>query len=146
MPPSNRTSGISILEILLVLAIVAVLGGIVAAGWRGLAQREEARSALVSLQQAMWQGSTAASARGETLTLRWEDDELRVVDATGDVVRSWAFPDATTTSLSPGEILAFTPPGRIDDPTVLPDPFTMEVNGRTASLEVSLIGGTRVRW
>jgi Tfp pilus assembly protein FimT len=142
----TRIRGISTLEILVVLAIVAILAGLAAAGWRGLAQREEARSTLVSLQQAMWQGATAAAARGQTLTLVWEEDELRVVDAGGDVFRAWSFPDATVTTLEAGDIVTFSPPGRIADLTVLPDPLTMVVNDRTASLEVSLIGETEVSW
>lgn len=141
-----KNQGISTLEILVVLAIVGILGGLAAVGWRGLAQREEARSTLVSLQQAMWQGATAAAARGVPLTLVWEEDELRVVDAGGDVFRAWPFPDATVTTLEPGEIVTFSPPGRIADVASLPDPLTMVVNDRTATVQVSLIGEAEVTW
>jgi len=142
----DRSRGISTLEILVVLGIVGILAGLAVPAWRGLAQREEARSTLVSLQQAMWQGATAAAARGEALTLVWEEDELRVVDAGGDVFRSWSFPDATVTTLEPGALVTFSPPGRIADLSALPDPLTMDVNDRTASLQVSLIGETEVTW
>ena len=130
----------------MVLAMIGVLAGIAAMGWRGLLQREEARSSLVSLRHAFSHAGTAAAARGETLVLVWEQGELRLQDPAGTTVRAWDFPDDTPTSLTPGDLTGFTPPGRVDDLGGLPDPLTVTVNDRTATIEVSLIGGTEVTW
>lgn len=142
----RRSHGMTMLELLVVIAIIGVAASMTAVAWRGLVQREEARSALTSLRQAMWQGATAASARGEELTLRWQGDELVLVGTGGDAVRRWDFAADTPTTLAPGEILAFTPPGRVASLDGLPDPLTVVVDDRTATLEVSLIGETEVSW
>lgn len=142
----RRSSGITVLELLVVIAIIGIAASLSAVAWRGLVQREEARSALMSLRQAMWQGATAASARGENLTLRWQDDELLLVDAGGEALRRWDFAAETPTTLIPGDVLDFTPPGRVASLAGLPDPLTVSIDDRTATLEVSLIGETEVTW
>jgi hypothetical protein len=60
-------------------------------------------------------------------------------------VRRWDFaPEATSLPLAgDDDIASFTPPGRVDTDY---DPFTVEVNGRTASVDVALIGETEVTW
>jgi type II secretory pathway pseudopilin PulG len=139
----RRRSAITLLELLVVLAVVAIAAGIAAMGWRGLTQREEARAALVSLRHALWQGATSAAARGSTLTLSWDGDELVLFDPDDAVVRRWDFASTVPTSLEPGPLAAFMPPGRL---ATVPEPFTVEVNGRVATVEVSLIGETEVSW
>lgn len=136
----------TLLEILVVLALLGIVAALGVMGWRTLLQREQARSALASVQQALWQGATAASARGADLVLRWDGDELLLVDASDRELRRWDFPADTSTTLQQGDIVAFTPPGMIEDLEALPDPFSVSVDDRTAVLAVSLIGETKVTW
>ncbi len=61
---SRRRSGLSLIELLVLLAILGVLLGLAAIQGRAIAQRASERSVVNTFQQAVWQGATLAAARG----------------------------------------------------------------------------------
>jgi prepilin-type N-terminal cleavage/methylation domain-containing protein len=148
-PVRRRSSaGFSILELLVVLAILAVAFGLVAIAGRGILQRSAERSVVNTVQQAVWQGATMAAARGVRTELVRDGDVLTVRRlADGEVLRTFDLEPGATLNLDDGQVLVFTPPGSVLEASLdaLPDPVRITAAGQTYELEVSLIGEVRVR-
>ena len=149
-PRNVRTSrsGFSLLELLVVLAILGVVFTLVATTGRVFVQRASERSVVATFQQAVWQGATAAAARGFRTELVLEGDVLSIRRlSTGDVLRSYELDGNASWNVADGQVLVFTPPGAIDETTLdaLPDPIQIVAAGTTYQFEVSLIGEVRVR-
>ncbi|MDF1523830.1 MAG: prepilin-type N-terminal cleavage/methylation domain-containing protein [Trueperaceae bacterium] len=148
-PARRRSSaGFSILELLVVLAILAVAFGLVAVAGRGILQRSAERSVVNTVQQAVWQGATMAAARGVRTELVRDGDVLAVRRlADGEVLRTFDLEPGATLNVDDGQVLVFTPPGSVLESSLdaLPDPVTITAAGATYELEVSLIGEVRVR-
>ena len=143
----RRIVGFSVLELLIVLAVLGIIGGIVAVSGRSILGGQQQRAAVNSVRQSVWEGATAAASRGASIELVRSGGTLELKDvASGAVIRTFEIPSSVTTNLPSGQVLLFTPPGRVDLTTLtnLPDPLTMTVNGRTFTLEVSVIGEVKV--
>ncbi len=146
--PRRPRAGLSLLELLIVLAILAVVFALVAITGRTFVQRASERSVVNTFQQAVWQGATAAAARGFATELVLDGEELLVRRvSTGDVLRTFELDRNVELNLADGQVLVFTPPGAVDEATLdaLPDPIEIVAAGTTYALEVSLIGEVRVR-
>ena len=154
MRPSShvgaRRSGITLIELLIVIAIIGVVAGIGAVSGRAIARGSSERAALNTVQQAVWQGATLAAARGFRTELCRANEVLAVrrldVDAgacAGELLRSYEIDAGVTLSLANGSTMVFTPPGTIAAGT-LPGEITLTAAGTTYTLEVSLIGEVRV--
>ncbi len=138
--------GLTLLEILIVVAVIAVIAAMVALNGRRVLQGQEARAAVTSLQQSVWQGATAAAARGVVTRLTRTGDVFTLTDtAAGIPLRRFELPSGVSTNWGDGQSLDFLPPGRLDVDTLdaLPNPLTVTANGRTTALVVSLIGEVR---
>lgn len=137
-------AGLSLIELLLVIVIISIIVGFGVIQGRAIFQRADERSAVNTFQQAVWQGATAAAARGFRTELVRVDNELlvrRVSD--GSVLRRYEFAAGVTLNVPSNPILVFTPPGRVD---VLPsDPIQITADGQTRTLQISLIGEVRVQ-
>ncbi len=136
----------SLMELLIVIAIIAILGTIGAINGRRIAQDRNAEASLVTLQQSIWQGATAAASRGTPIELVRTGTELALRDAsTGETIRTWELDRAVTTNLPEGVALRFLPPGKVDPMTLsaLPDDLTLTTTNHTYRLDVSLIGQVR---
>jgi prepilin-type N-terminal cleavage/methylation domain-containing protein len=132
--------GFSLLEILVVIAIIAVLAGLVTIGSRAILRGQENRSSLYSMRQIFWQGASAASSRGEVLELVRTGDVLEVRPVSGTkVVRRVELSKDATLSLPTGQIAIFSPSGKVTIP-VANNPFTLQSDGKTYTFNVSLIG------
>lgn len=132
--------GITIIELLVVLAILGILFGVAAFGGRGALDRQQEAAAVRSIQQSVWQGASAASARGRNteLTLTGRQIIVREVDS-GRLVRTEELPAGVTTNLPR---LVFTPPGKISSdsfPSVA-EGITVNTSTGTTTLRVSIIG------
>lgn len=146
-------SGITLIELLVVIAIIGIIAGLGAVSGRLIARNASERAALNTVQQAVWQGSTLAAARGFRTVLCRDATELTVrvvVDrdnptCEGDVLRRFEIDDAVElTGIADGTSLVFTPPGTIVAGT-LPASIELTAAGSTYELEVSLIGEVRVQ-
>jgi len=132
----------TLLELLIVLAIFAIVTGIGVINGRQVAQRQAARGAVATFQQSVWQGATAAASRGLTVELHWSAGKLSLVDVDSErVLREYDVPkDVTVNAANP--ILRFTPPGKVDLETLdaLPDQLVVDTSAGRYELQISLIG------
>jgi len=143
---SNRA--FSLLELLIVLAIIGVVAGLGFLNGRRIAERQSAQGALATIQQSIWQGATAAAARGATVELvRAGNDftlQLRRPDVDPEVLRTFEIPDDAITNLGGegGLVLRFLPPGKVDLDTLqgLPETITFQTDSSSYVLRVSMIG------
>lgn len=141
----SRT-GITIIELLVVIAVLAILATLVVFNGRRVLQHQEERAAITSIQQTVWQGATAAAARGVVVRLTRSGDEFVLTDTdSGAVLKRFELPRNVTSNWPDGQTLDFTPPGKVDVDTLdaLPEPLTVTTSTRTTGLTVSLIGEVR---
>lgn len=142
----RAANGITVLELLIVVAILGILAGLVAINGRRVLQGQEERAAITSIQQTVWQGATAAAARGVVVRLTRSGDEFVLADTgSGAVLKRFELPRNVSSNWPDGQVLDFTPPGKVDVDTLddLPDPLTVTTSTRTTNLTVSLIGEVR---
>ncbi len=146
---SRRTAAFSLIEFLILLAILGLIAGVVVVSGRRVLAGQDEKAALTSVRQSVWEGATAAASRGvDTVLVRTATGlAVREVGGTTDL-RTFALPASVTTNLPAASgasgtvVLRFTPPGRVDLATLqaLPSPLTLTVNGHTYKLQVSIIG------
>jgi type II secretory pathway pseudopilin PulG len=140
---SGRVAAFSIVELLIILAILGIIAGVIAINGRRVLAGQQERAALTSIRQSVWDGATAAAARGTTVELVRTSDALVVRDVgSSSPLRTFVIPSSVATNLPMGQVLEFTPPGRVDLATLqaLPSPLTVTVNGHTFELHISIIG------
>lgn len=143
-------AGLTILELLTVLAILGIVASIGVVNGRGVLAGRQERSALASIQQSVWQGATAASARGRDVRLVREGRTIRVEEvASGAWIRTEELAAGVETNLPEGTVLTFTPPGRITttslDALYAGEPPYVRTSAATYRLRISLIGEVAAR-
>lgn len=138
--PGAQTTGVSLVELLIVLALVGVIAAIaIGTGTRTAAGQAEA-AAVRAIQQSVWQGATAAAARGRETQLIITSRRLEVREvASGALVRADDLPEAIVTNLPN---LVFSPPGRVraDSLASVPEDVFVRTSDSQFSLLVSAIG------
>lgn len=145
---SQRYLGLTLVEVLIVLAIIGIILGLGVFNGRQALTAQQERAAVNSIRQAAWQGATAAAARGRAVHMTVEDGELllRLESASGRVLRREELPRDLETNIPEGTLLEFTPPGKVV-PGSLPAPgdYWVGAAGRTLELEFSMIGEVQAR-
>ncbi|MEJ2289090.1 MAG: hypothetical protein P8Y02_10700 [Deinococcales bacterium] len=144
---SRRIAAFSVVELLILLAILGIIAGVIAVNGRHVLAGQQEKAALTSVRQSVWEGATAAAARGATTELVRTSDALVVQEVGSSTpLRTFSIPSTVTTNLPMGQVLQFTPPGRVDLATLqaLPSPLTLTVNGHTFKLQISVIGEVKV--
>jgi prepilin-type N-terminal cleavage/methylation domain-containing protein len=134
--------GFSVLELLIVLAIIGIVGTIGFVNGRRIADNQSAQGSLATIQQSIWQGATAAAARGVTVDLVRAGSTF-TLEAGDDVLRSFDLADGVETNLGEdGLALRFLPPGKVDldSLTALPEDLYILAEDRRYALRVSMIG------
>lgn len=145
--PTRRHAGFSIIELLILLAILGLIAGVIAVNGRRVLAGQQEKAALTSVRQSVWEGATAAASRGVSTELVRTPSGLEVREAgSATPLRTFDIPSSVTTNMPMGQVLTFTPPGRVDLASLqaLPSPLTLTVNGHTFKLQVSLIGEVKV--
>lgn len=144
----RRRSGFSLIELLVLIAVLAITFTLAATEMRGAVRRTAERAGVNTLQQAVWQGATLAAARGFRTELVRAGQELRLQRVSdGSLLRRFEFEPGVVLNLPDGQVLVFTPPGTVLPASLaaLPDPVEIQAGGTTYRLDVSLIGEVRVR-
>jgi prepilin-type N-terminal cleavage/methylation domain-containing protein len=136
-----KQRGFSLLEILVVLAIVGILAGLIAVGSRAILRGQQNRSSLYSMRQIFWQGASAAASRGEQLELFRSGGEIhvRTIASPSKVLRRVELSRDVILSLPQGQIATFSPSGKVTIP-IANNPFTLQSDGKTYTFNVSMIG------
>jgi prepilin-type N-terminal cleavage/methylation domain-containing protein len=136
--------GLSLLEILVVIAIIAVLAGLIAVGSRAILTGQQNRSSLYSMRQIFWQGASAATSRGEPLELVVDNEkvEVRTVKTPVKVVRRVELSNDANLSLSNGTVASFSPTGKVT--MTNGNTFTLTTDGKSYRFTVSLIGEVKL--
>lgn len=152
MSKSRWLAGFTLLEVLVVTAIIGVVAGLSAFEGRRVAAGREERAAVTSIRQMFWQGATAAASRGLTAELVRSGPDLIIRSREdGRELRRTTLPASVSTDLPEGTLLYFGAPGRVcftpppacsSDPrdAAFPNPFAVLAGRRTSRLTVSLIG------
>lgn len=142
----GRHRGLTLLEVLIVAAIVGVVAGIAVMAGRPVVRGQESSAAVKTVQQSVWQGATMAASRGVRTQLLLSGHVLEVRnEESGEVIRRFELPSDASLNVEDGPLLAFTPPGKVDESTLPPadEPLRLTVGDRTYDLQVSLIGEIR---
>ena len=135
-------AGITMLELLIVIAIIGIIGGISFISGNEIARRQSAQGAISTFQQSVWQGATMAASRGTTIELRRDGQELRLTHGiSGETIRRYELPAGVDIPVQ-NPILRFLPPGKIDQATLnsLPDNLVISTSEGRYGLEISVIG------
>ncbi len=143
----GKSEGFTLLELLVVMAILGVAAGIGIPQIRNIGQRQEALATVDQIRQLFWQGATAAASRGGTnFVLVRSGNTLRVESQTdGSVLRSVTLPSGVGCSLNNGALVTFTSPGKAIFSGTFPAnrQFTVTAAGQTFTLTATLIGEVR---
>jgi len=136
----------TVVELLIVLAIFGIVAAIAIPNMRGILQGREDQAAIQSIQQTVWQGATAAAARGVVVTLTRTGNRFVLINSeTNAELKRFDMPTSVTSNWPQNSPLVFTPPGKVDVSSMsgFPASLTVSANGRTTGLQISLIGEVR---
>lgn len=139
-------SGFTLIEVLIVMAIIGVMAGVVVMSGRPIVRGQDALAAVKTMQQSVWQGATMAASRGVRTRLELNGRFLDVVrEDNSQRVRRFELPATASLNTSNNPLLVFTPPGKVDVASLnlLPSNLTLTVDGKAYLLEISLIGEVR---
>ena len=144
MKNRQKNQAFSIVEILIVLAIISIVAGISFVSGRRQLTKQEENATVASFSQSVLQGATASASRGvEVVLIRTGNNfSLRRADNNQEL-DSFDMPGSVATNLaSNGEILRFAPQGWVDVNSLaaLPSPVEFITSDNTYKLTVSLIG------
>jgi len=136
----------TLIELLIVLAVFAIVAAIGIPNIRSVLQGQEEQAAIQSIQQTVWQGATAAAARGVVVTLTRTGNAFVLLNTeTNAELKRFDIPNNVTSNWPQNSPLVFTPPGKVDVSSMseFPASLTVTANGRSTRLQISLIGEVR---
>ncbi|MCX7783143.1 MAG: hypothetical protein N2318_05805 [Meiothermus sp.] len=139
-----KQTGLTIVETLIVIGILAILFAIALGPGLRVLRGQQNKASLETVRQMFWQGATAAASRNQTLQLTRSGSTFTIAPANGAAVRTFEVSPATIIGLPSGVVATFLPPGRVVLAGGVSNPFTVETNGQTYNITVSLIGETQV--
>lgn len=137
-----KQRGFSLLEILVILAVLGILLSIAALVGRDIIRKQNELQAVNEIRQLIWQAGTTVNARGTSGTVRRTGNTFEVIDDLGKTLIKKEIDSQVTSNFPTGDSLEFLPSGRIETATLsaLPNPLTVSAAGKTFKLTVSVIG------
>jgi len=111
----RQARGLTLLELLVVLGLVALLSGLFFFSYRKTMAQQTKASFETGVQRLFWEAATAAASRGETLVLERRGNRLIVRSQSNPTrtLRVLAIPDNVSLDLPEDELALFSPPGRV---------------------------------
>ncbi len=136
--------GFSLLEILVILAVLGILLGMAIFAGRDIIKKQNELQSVNQLRQLLWQAGTTVNARAVTGQLTRTGNVFKVVDVTDPTksILEATLNSNVTSNFPVGESLIFLSSGRIDTTSLgsLPNPLTITAAGKTFKLTISVIG------
>ena len=137
--------GFTLVEILVVLAVIGIALSIGFVGLAQMRQSQESRAGIQTVRQMVLAGATLAASRGLALELVRGGNRLNIrTQANQAVLRSAELPSSLASQLPNGVWLEYTPAGMVVIPSGFTNPFSLTDRGKTYSLRISLIGEVRL--
>ena len=142
----NSKSAFSLIEILIVVAIVGILAMVGFVSSSNIKVKQEEHAAVEMLRQSVAFAASSSGAKGERLRLVFDDsaNTLLLKDANNAVLEQYKFPNSVTTDLDNGDMLEFTPLGWVDSASLsgsdgFPNPIQLSTADKTYNITISLI-------
>lgn len=133
--------GLSLLEILIVIAIIGVLAGIGLFSGRQIIRNQNEVASVQQLRQLISRATTALNAQGKSGTLNRSGTLIKVIDGNNKTLMEMTLDKNVVTNLPEGNSLVFLPTGRITSVSLAALPaLEMQAAGKTFRLEISVIG------
>jgi prepilin-type N-terminal cleavage/methylation domain-containing protein len=141
----TRAHGFTMLELLIVMAIVGVLASIAFVSGRQIMQKQEASSTISQLRQILSRGGSVASARGKEIQLKYTNHEFILSEkVSAKVVQSFKVPSGVSLSIADNSVIEFAPSGLIKSLASVPNPVYVSAHGKNYQLRLSIIGEMKV--
>jgi prepilin-type N-terminal cleavage/methylation domain-containing protein len=136
--------GFSLLEILVVIAVIGILAGIGLFNGRQIIRNQNEVASIQQLRQLISRATTAVNARLSSGTLNRSGTLIKVVDDKNKTLMEMTLDKNVVTNLPEGNSLVFLPTGRISSASLAALPaLEMQAAGMTFGLEISVIGELR---
>ena len=138
--------GFSLVEILIVLAIVGILATVGFVSSNNIKVKQEEHAAVAMLRQGIAAAATGSAAKGQRLSLVYRSAGKKLVleDENYQTLEEYKFPKSVSSDLDNGDRLEFTPLGWVDSNSLsgsggFPNPITLSTNDKNYHLTISLI-------
>lgn len=136
------TQGVSLIEILIVLAIIAILTAIIFTSWRSQYAKLQFTNSIQTVVTELYRARSEARRSSRNVTLAWSDanNSMTILDENGDVVRKIQLPqDIVSLSSGAGQITYLAPYGRVLEDT---DQFIRLTDAKGNQQDILIIGIT----
>jgi prepilin-type N-terminal cleavage/methylation domain-containing protein len=133
--------GFTMLELLIVIAIVSILASVTFVSGRQIMRGQEQAAVLSQFKQAISRGASTASARGKAVTFKRDNGNFILFEKVSlKELQRFTLPDGVTINVPNGNILEFQSNGLINNLSSLPNPLTIVTSSKTYNIKISLIG------
>jgi prepilin-type N-terminal cleavage/methylation domain-containing protein len=147
---SKSQQGFTMIEILIVIAIIGILLGMSLLNGRQIINRQKEVASVQQFRQLVQRATTTANARGITATLVRTGSSIKVINSSDPTktLMEMTLDRNVTSNLPENESLVFASTGRIDPASfnTLPgtNSFEMQASGKTYKLNLSVIGEVKL--